>query len=166
MSPFCFPPCRSTVAPLAEQLRMPALNEHLQWPQLSESHRAAFKENPAAKVLLARGTKLFKLTQHAWRDDCISPWWSYCTNQAGEYGGLRNALSGAAVHPDVARIGTVVRTDWNALSNVQRIEVIAREGVFAWVGTAHGGAQQIYLPELTIVHVKLLDICNVSQAVA
>ncbi len=159
---------------------MPALNEGSLFATIaSNSVKSAFKAgSPVFKERLRAGTKLFKWTQYQLvGPKGITPWWSllndttlqngmmvpgFDTIQKRIGGGFQNAR-------DYARARNAVTLQWNQLTKPLVVELT--QDVYAFVGvTAHqrrdadddkvffiGGDYQVWLPGLTIQHVRQIS---------
>lgn len=156
---------------------MPILNESASFATFAPNDvKTAFKTgSPVTKERLRAGTKLYKWTQYSLVGPRgITPWWclmddttlqngaqvpGFATVQRRAGGGLQNGR-------DYARARNAVTLQWNQLTKPLVIELL--QDVYAFVGiTAHqrrdqndpqvfliGGDYQIWLPGLTIHHVR------------
>ncbi len=152
---------------------MPLLNEVLELPP----HAAAtFVGGRARKVVLAGDRELYKFSSFPMQSakGVITPWWASVEPlDVGDPGlsGLLERSGRASVDPkDFARARSAVSNDWNDLENL--IRAVLTQSVWCWIGEcAHqrmdntrpdmgnvvyiGGAWQIYLPNLTVNHIRV-----------
>ena len=160
----------------------------------SDDRKAFLNKQPESKELLKAGTKLYKWTQYSLVGPRgITPWWSVVDSLTLKTGSTLPSLqkvhewdSNLAVHErEYARARSAVTIDWNSMSKPLFIELI--QPVWAWIGKASGqkmyeddpkkvnetkennvffigGNWQVWLPNLTIQHVRQIAASPYLQA--
>jgi hypothetical protein len=159
---------------------MPYLNESLSFSSIAspEVRHAFFGRVPEAKELLLNHSKLYKWTQYPLvGPKGITAWWSLVDSITLNTGtvvpGLRKVQEWAAnlgIHErEYARVRSAVTKQWNTLRKPLFIELI--EPVWGWIGKTRGqledkdepkvfligGNYQVWLPGLTVNHVKQIS---------
>ncbi|HEY6337179.1 MAG TPA: hypothetical protein VIW68_01675 [Candidatus Sulfotelmatobacter sp.] len=137
--------------------------------------RRAFLSAPESKELLKAHTRLYKWTQHPLVGEYgITPWWSVVDALKLKTGTTVPSLQ--TLHEwcsrlgvderEYARVRSAVTEQWNTMSKPLFIELT--QPVWAWIGKVSGqkkntadpqvfligGNYQLWLPNLTIQHVK------------
>jgi hypothetical protein len=117
----------------------PVLNAGLNWNQLEQSDRDAFK-GIGQKVKLRAGFRLYKFTSGDIESRSgVTPWWSPLGPfqwDSGLENRLRLAQQLGANPADLTRVVAAVRTNWNALTHILtailRVDVYGFWGQIGW----------------------------------
>ena len=150
------------------------LNEDLRFGDVDDADvRRAFVGGDAVHTKLAIGHQLYKFTEHSlvYRGK-VTPWWSSVLPINSSDTGLAVLLERAkrlGVNPNYfSRVRNAVTEEWNSMDRLLRVTL--RVPVYGFVGpTADqkvnkkktsrnvvwiGGATQLWIPNLTLQHVK------------
>ncbi len=116
------------------------LNDSLQWGQLPEYVKQAFK-GEGEKVRLEAGYRLYKFSQFDIKrsDGSVSEWWSP-VDAFGDDPGLDQRISLAMRNGvdlrEIVRLYCAVKESWNALTELIKIEMVVP--AYAFWGKASG----------------------------
>ena len=148
------------------------LNNELGFCEVAPNVLDAFLGRNALVRLLFAGTKLYKHTDQPLLrpDGTFSPWWALAEpnnpDDPGLAGEVERAEGLGASTADFARARFAVTKQWNSMSNLMLVELLvpayclygrcaaqrvdASEGKVVFIG----GGCQIWIPNLTIAHVR------------